>query len=263
MENRDVIVNIKKDYFTSKCFGREIYISNIIVDERQFRDISEITRTTIKKLQNLKNSLYVTCKHNLSDIPVIHGLEGAGFKLMSVNVKFRIKPDAVPKKNAYDIDTEIMIEQYSDKHLNRFYSLIKNVPQFFDETQYYNSPYLDKKLCDSFYRMWILTDIKGRSDRNYLAIYENRIVGFILCIERDNESTIDLMWVDKNMRGRGIGKLMIHRLFNDVRNRVVRVTTQMTNSNAINFYIKTGFEIENIYAVYHKYGDIGHNTVHS
>lgn len=252
MKDWDTIINIKKDQFTSECFGRDIYIADIIVDKRHFRDDSEITKTTIKKLQNLDNSLYVTCKHNLSDIPVIHGLEDAGFNLMSVDVKFYIKPDAVPR-TSHNIDTEIMIEEYRDKYADAFYSLIKNMPLFFDNTQYYNSPHLDRKLSDLFYRRWILKDISGRSNRNYLAIYENRIVGFSLCIEKDNEAIIDLIWVDKTMRGRGIGKLMIYKLFNDVKNKVVTVATQITNSNATNLYIKINFKIRDIYAAYHKY----------
>ena len=255
MKGGDMIINIKKDQFASECFGREICISNIIMDKSHFRDNSEITKTTIKLLQNLNNNSYVICKHNLSDIPVIHGLEGAEFRIMSVDVTFNIKPDVTPR-NAHNIDTEIMIEEYNDKHINAFHSLIKNIPQFFNGTHYYNNFHFDRKLCDLFYRRWILNNINGRSNRNYLTIYKNRIVGFNLCIEKNNESLIDLIWVDKNMRGRGIGKLMIYKLFSDAKNKVVKAGTQITNSGAINLYIKTGFKIENIYAVYHKYGGI-------
>jgi ribosomal protein S18 acetylase RimI-like enzyme len=184
---------------------------------------------------------------------VIHGLESAGFKLMSVDATFHMKPDPI-HRNPYSVDNEIRIEEYCDKYDSAFSALIKNTAQFFAGTQYYNSPYFDRRLCDLFYRRWILKDIGGRSNRNYLAIYENRIVGFSLCIEKDNEAIIDLIWVDEDMRGRGVGTLMIYKLFNDVKNKVVKVPTQITNSNAINLYIKTGFKIKDIYAAYHKYG---------
>ena len=253
MKDRDLIINIKKDQYTSECFGREVYTADIFVDKRHIRDNLEIARALIKKLRNLNDHPYVTCKHTLSDIPVIHGLEGAGFKLMSVDATFYMKPYPI-HRNQYNVDNEIVIEEYCDKYDDAFSALIKNTPQFFADTHYYNSPYFDRRLCDLFYRRWILKDIGGRSNRNYLAIYENRIVGFSLCIEKDNEAIIDLIWVDEDMRGRGVGTLMIYKLFNDVKNKVVKVPTQITNSNAINLYIKTGFKIKDIYAAYHKYG---------
>jgi len=253
MKDPDVIINIKKDKYTSECFCMNIYVADIFVDKRHFRDKLEITRAIIKKLRNLNNQWYVTCKSTVSDIPVIHGLEGAGFKLMSVDATFYIKPGPITR-NLHNINNEIRIEEYSDVYDDAFSALIKNTPQFFDNTHYYNSPYFDRRLCDLFYRRWILKDIGGRSNRNYLAIYENRIVGFSLCIEKDNEAIIDLIWVDEDMRGRGVGTLMIYKLFNDVKKKVVKVPTQITNSNAINIYIKIGFKIRDIYAAYHKYG---------
>lgn len=253
IKERGVAINIKRDHFASEYFGKEVHILNIIIQKNYFQNNSEITKITIDLLHKFNKSIYIISKHDLSDIPVIHGLEETGFKMMCVDVTFHINPDVVPS-NACSNGIEVIIEEYKSRYINAFESLIETVQQFFYDTHYYNSPYFDKQLCDLFYRKWVLNNINGRSNRNYLAICENRIVGFILCIEKDNECVIDLIWVDKNMRGRGIGRLMIYKLFNNVKNKVVKVGTQIRSTGAVNLYLGMGFKVNRIYAIYHKYG---------
>jgi ribosomal protein S18 acetylase RimI-like enzyme len=240
---------ITEDLYSSQCFG--VPFVSLTIKERT-RSLSYVTiaKTLTNALQNL-NVNCVVCKHRLRDISVIHGLENAGFLLMGVGAKLHCVNNRAPTNSS--TNHAVRVEPYEDAHLDLFTSLVKETKKFFSETHYYNSPYLDSKLADRFYTRWIMADVQGRCNKNFVALQDNRIVGFLTCNETDEEAKLDLIWVDESNRRKGIGKELINTLLSDIKPNELVCDAYISQKKALDLYLATGFEVRDIYAIYHKY----------
>jgi ribosomal protein S18 acetylase RimI-like enzyme len=241
--------NLVDDPYSSNCFG--VQFVNLKITGRT----SALSHLTIASdladiLQKL-NLHYVICKHRLQDVSLIHALEEVGFRLMGIGCRLAFLKTTPPM--ALKSNNAIRVEQYKQRHQEPLTSLFKNKQRFFSGTHYYNSPYLDSKLVDRFYTNWIVTDFQGRCDNNFVALQKNRIVGFVTCIEGREEAKLDLIWVDESIRRQGIGKMLISTLMNNIKARKLICDTYVTEKKAFGFYLATGFAIQDIYAIYHKY----------
>ncbi len=91
--------------------------------------------------------------------------------------------------------------------------------------------------------------------KNYVALLEDKIVGFMSVIiyktffHAGGTALINELIVDKAVRGRGIGELIINKikvLANIQRFNEIEVSASIDNKKAINFYKKNGFVDESI-----------------
>ena len=91
--------------------------------------------------------------------------------------------------------------------------------------------------------------------KNYVALLDERMVGFISVIiyktffHPGGTALINELVVDKDYRGRGIGKLLINKikvLANIQRFNEIEVSTSLENKGAIRFYKKNGFTDESV-----------------
>ncbi|MBN1798596.1 MAG: GNAT family N-acetyltransferase [Spirochaetales bacterium] len=91
--------------------------------------------------------------------------------------------------------------------------------------------------------------------KNYVALLDERIVGFISVIiyktffHPGGTALINELIVDKNFRGKGIGRQLINKIkvmANIQRFNEIEVSTSLKNKKAIKFYKKTGFADESI-----------------
>jgi ribosomal protein S18 acetylase RimI-like enzyme len=249
MSSETVQYDIIDDHYSSQCF--DVPIVTLAIKERTCSlNYVTIAKTLTDALQNL-NVNCIICKHRLRDISVIHGLEETGFMLMGVGAKLRCVKNQAPI-NAR-ANHAVKVEPYENAHLDLVTSLVKETPKFFSETHYYNSPYLDSKLADKFYAQWIMADVQGRCNKNFLALQDDRIVGFITCMEARDEAKLDLIWVDEPSRRKGVGKVLINTLLSDIKPNKLVCDAYITQKKALDLYLKTGFEVCDVYAIYHKY----------
>lgn len=241
---------IKKDEFSTTYFQKDIHLLEIEDNALQM-EYSERKKQIFEELDSLTDYTYIVCKHDFSDLPCIHALEAANFELISVDIELNAKING----ESILADTNrsnVIIKKYDQKYESNIHDLLKQNLRFFDSTHFYKSPYLDNKLCDVFYREWILKNINGRSNENYIAIYDNEIVGFIFSIKDQDKIIIDLMWVKESFRKMGIGKNLIKSIFRDENHMQSFVKTQITNYAAIRLYEKMGFNLTKVLAVFHK-----------
>ena len=247
----DDLIKIEKNEFDTICFKRDVYLLEIPSDEYQNIEYSKSNIKITNELNSLNKYPYIICKHKLSDLPVIHALESTGFQIISVDIELKTEVNK-PPKIMNGIENEFIIERFNKKYENHFSNLLNKTQRFFDSTHFYKSPALDNRLCDNFYKRWILKNVKGRTNENYIAVYEKEIIGFIFGNKEGQKMNIDLLWVSENFRRLGIGKFLIQSLIKNSKCNEIIVKTQANNYPAVKLYTKMGFNINEVFAVYHR-----------
>jgi len=245
------LIKIEKNEFDTTYFKKDVYLLEILCDEHQNFEYSKKNIEITNELNSFGEFPYIICKHKLSDLPVIHALESTGFQIISVDIELKTEVDK-PLEIMKGMKNEFLIERFNQKHENKFTDLINKTQRFFDSTHFYKSPYLDNCLCDDFYKEWILKNVRGRTNENYIATYENEIIGFIFGNKDGRKINIDLLWVNENFRKLGIGKFLVLSLIKNRKCDEVIVKTQMNNHSAVKLYTKMGFNITEVFAVYHR-----------
>lgn len=245
------MIKIEKNEFDSSCFERDVYLLEILSDEYRKVEYSKKTERITNELNSLNEFPYIICKHKLSDLPVIHALESTRFQIISVDIELKAKVSK-PSETRNEMENEFLIEKVNQTHENYFTNLLNNIQSFFNLTHFCKSPYFDNYLCDDFYKNWILKNVKGRTDENYIALYEKEIIGFIFGKKKDLKINIDLLWVNENFRRLGLGKFLVLSLIRNNKCEEIIVNTQIDNYSAVKLYTKMGFTITEVLAVYHK-----------
>jgi len=116
---------------------------------------------------------------------------------------------------------------------------------------------LGLQVNNNFNNLFNLNDINANED-NYLYGYfvDNILVGFIHVIKLIDELEIINIVVDKEYRGRGIGKELLTFIinsFDDIKNIFLEVSDK--NDIAIKLYESNGFSIINVRKNYYKDSD--------
>jgi ribosomal protein S18 acetylase RimI-like enzyme len=245
------LIKIEKNEFDTTYFKRDVYLLEILSDEHQKAEYSKKNIKITNELNSFNDYSYIICKHKLSDLPVIHALEFTGFQIISVDIELKTEVNK-PLEIMNEMRNEFLIERLNQKYENNFTDLLNKTQRFFDSTHFYKSPYLDNWLCDDFYKEWILKNVRGRTNENYIATYENEIIGFIFGNKDGRKINIDLLWVNENFRRLGLGKFLILSIIKNNKREEIIVNTQIDNYSAVKLYTKMGFTITEVLAVYHK-----------
>ena len=101
-------------------------------------------------------------------------------------------------------------------------------------------------VLEKLYGTWIRKSVKGQYDSKvYVISKDSRAVALVTIKEGDEDGfdRIGLIAVHADYRGRGFGKLLIDQVkYNTICNKhgCFRVTTQKTNTGAMNFYQRQG-----------------------
>lgn len=169
----------------------------------------------------------------------------------------------VDEKVTYSIDTE-SVEEITDNNINVHSYSKKNISEelmllalqsgvhsrFSIDKHFVHNEY--KKL----YSAWIEKSIlhKIAFDVIVYAGCDNHVKGFISLESKGANGSIGLLAVDKNFRGKSIGKTLVKEAcvrFNKQGYKKVMVTTQRKNITACHFYENLGFSLVKTENVYH------------
>lgn len=95
-------------------------------------------------------------------------------------------------------------------------------------------------------------DITGK----YFATAEEngQLAGFVLFSISDNVLAVELIGVEDGLRGRGVGRQLWHRAEDEAFRygcSAIQVGTQLTNLDAVNFYIRMGCAVSHTAQTYH------------
>ncbi|MEM0489707.1 MAG: GNAT family N-acetyltransferase [Ignisphaera sp.] len=106
--------------------------------------------------------------------------------------------------------------------------------------------YLDKESKE-----WIESIIRKRSKRAriYVAIVDEKVVGFAIVYKKRNNAYIDALAVDIKYRGKGIGSCLLSYIEGVLSREGVEkiyLTVKNHNNKALGIYIKNGYKISNV-----------------
>ena len=167
--------------------------------------------------------------------------------LADINIQF-IKKIEYDKKNFESMQNIVINNkmEYNDE-------IIDIASNSFMYSRFYNDYKL--KNGNSIYTEWTRNSFNKKE--KYFCYYqkENHILGYLLfSIDKDEDLVIELIAVDKDSKGLGIGTNLINKIEqysmnNNIKN--IKVGTQINNINAQNFYIKCGFKHLTNNSIYH------------
>ena len=127
----------------------------------------------------------------------------------------------------------------------------------FNHTRFNRDNNFKKELVLEMYLIWVENHIKSKNAEVIGATYKNQIIGLITYEFLNNSiPKIGLFSVQKNIQNLGIGSQLLKKCIKSLINKKKKrlsVVTQKSNSEALKFYLKNGFEIETKYKWFHKW----------
>lgn len=166
------------------------------------------------------------------------------YNLVDIKVSFQKK--TIKKKS---IDEHIV---HFNSSLHNYEELLKLTYQSGHDSRFLKDSFFSEKDFKNLYKTWIDKSILNRETDVLVYVYQHKIHGFVSLKNNIQTSSIELIAVDKNARGIGIGSKLIDAVENKLNsNTILTVPTQETNRLACNFYVKKGFKIVNKNYIYH------------
>ena len=126
--------------------------------------------------------------------------------------------------------------------------------------RFHLDPKIPKEKSDELYKKWTVNCCKGLVDEVIIcaSAQDDKPLGFIACkIDKSRHvGIIDLIAVSKNVRRKKIGSGLINAALNWFKREgvdIVEVSTQLTNTPAINFYLSADFKPHSSKVTFHKW----------
>jgi ribosomal protein S18 acetylase RimI-like enzyme len=140
----------------------------------------------------------------------------------------------------YAIESELNIE------LNDFIN--------FNDSRFMKDVQLNNRIGVNIYLEWIINSFNLERKKFFTIRKKNEVLGFILYQTYDDYLTIELISVKTGYYNQKIGSHLIanfKKIASDKQLHYLYVGTQISNINAINFYIKNKFKVKDTTDIYH------------
>jgi dTDP-4-amino-4,6-dideoxy-D-galactose acyltransferase len=187
-----------------------------------------------------------------SDHESIDSSERLGFHLadLRISLKKNLEEDIKEDRSHKDL-----IFKKADKaDINRLKTISKGL---FKDSRYYRYQKFDKDNIDLMFQIWIEKSVLGEfDDELYCLSNEMDILAFCSLRYKVNAASIGLFGINSAYRGKGLGNLILKRVFHLLYKRQitdVAVITQGKNSSALHLYQKNGFCVSMITLCYYKW----------
>ena len=169
--------------------------------------------------------------------------------LVDTNIQF-IK--TVTEKQSVDDSLNLKFTVQNRQHKNEI--ILKISKNAFVISKFTNDPFLKEKKGNLVYYHWVKNAFE-KDDKYFLKVeFNKKIYGFILFRIEEKSTVIELIAVDKQQKGKYIGKSMLIYLENYLKQLSIvtlKVGTQLDNLDAVNFYNHCGFKVVERTAVFH------------
>lgn len=164
-------------------------------------------------------------------------LTNAGFTKIETTVNFSKSVNKICAKKA-----EITTSLASAEDTETLKKLAKNL---FIHDRWHRDPNINDGVARKLKEQWIENYFFGRrGDYCLVKKYNNFIAGFLLLIKKPNQFTIDLIGVDAQFQGLGVGRQLINEIAQHIQEPSfeLNVTSQTSNTRALSLYESLGFE---------------------
>lgn len=191
---------------------------------------------------------------NCHDTESVRIAEKYGFHFVDIKLTFHIDLRKTQPKEIVSKDIKIVDSRDKD-----IVPLAEIARDSYPLSRYYFDSHFPTNLCSKFYTTWIIKSCHGFVSKVFVAEMDNKTVGFITCdLFGLDLGRIFLVGVDKSVRGRGIGVILVNyalRWFESKGVIFVEVVTQGRNYSAQNLYQKCGFRTLKTELWYHRWFD--------
>lgn len=147
-------------------------------------------------------------------------------------------------------ESKIVVSEIYLANVNDIDELLEMVPGLYSYSRF-KSPWFTEVERDEFYKKWLENAVNASFDDFCLIQKDDfgKIVGFITLKIECGCAIIGLMGVNKHFQGQGIGKKLIENVeLLAIKKKInkLKVATQMSNINAVNFYQRKNFNISKL-----------------
>lgn len=206
---------------------------------------------------------FAFAKLDTKDVAAASVLQDVGFRVVDVSVSLAMPPSA-PRPEAARPEAAESVEVVSlaamaggdaDSH-----ELTRIAGDCFRYSRFHLDPEFPNAAADEIKRRWVANYLRGdRGDHLWAARVDGRWAGFLAAIvsAQGNAAVIDLIGVDSQFQGRGVGGRLINAFQRHYESKVpmLRVGTQAANAPSIRLYQKMGFRFEQSAFVLHWNGN--------
>ena len=245
---------IHSSEWDTQHFGIEIGKVDLLIFDELIR-----LENRLKFLEEIGKELsgefdVVFLRHTLSDYRTITALSKVGWMLTDVLLTFHRDPRGL-NSQGIERDRLLQVREAQGKDENKIENLAR---VSFRMSHFHSDPNIPYELSDELYAKWIISILNDPSSKVFVAEDEDGVCGFITCsirslIDGTSYGIIDLVAVDRDKRGRGIGKLLLSKALEWFSSHVssVFVGTQASNIPAIRLYEGMGFKLVESEATFH------------
>lgn len=195
-------------------------------------------------------------KSSTEDYPMMHILEGNGYRLMDSIITLKT---SLKSKLYLNLESEYKIRVLKESDISSLLNIIDNLYSF---GRFFEDSNLDNDDVNTLYKRWITNEIRNENVDVLGIEKDDRLLGFISCkyryclTDKNKEGIISLVGIDKLYQGMGIGKKLMNCVLNHFCDKGINdiyVGTQINNLSSLNFYISTGFRINSSFSSFHKW----------
>jgi ribosomal protein S18 acetylase RimI-like enzyme len=226
------LMEILKDPWLAECFGHPVF--TVVA---QTTDVEDLASEVRRHAANHEPASY-QAKVRARDVGLLRRLGEAGLQVVNLTTVLSRVPGGPPK-----------VEGGGDRVEDA--SLLEVVTRGFEATRFHLDPDIPQQIADGVRCAWVENLLSGeRGDQVIVAERQGRAIGFLSVVSGtvagEQVREIDLMAVDRQHRGEGVGRSLVSRFLADADGRCarVRVGTQAANEAAIRFYERLGFTTE-------------------
>ena len=122
-------------------------------------------------------------------------------------------------------------------------------------SRFRTDPEFGKAKYEELYTLWIIKSLrKELADEVVLYMHDGVVIGYLTLQFKPDKGVINLVGVNSNKQGKGIGKELLAKAVNlclEKEYHTLEVATQAANIQACRFYENTGFTIARTENIYH------------
>jgi ribosomal protein S18 acetylase RimI-like enzyme len=233
------LMDIFDDPWLGERFGHPVF--TVVAHPTDPEDlVTEVRR----HLASQKSASY-QAKVPAREVGLLRRLGEAGLQVVNLTIVLGRAPAGLPGGGREGEDVEVREARPGED------DLLAVASRDFTATRFHLDPEIPEQIADGVRRAWVENLLSGkRGDQVIVAERHGRAMGFLSVVRGtvagEQVREIDLMAVDPQQRGEGIGRLLVSRFLNDSEGRCarVRVGTQAANEGAIRFYERLGFTTE-------------------
>ncbi|HVA10524.1 MAG TPA: GNAT family N-acetyltransferase [Acidimicrobiales bacterium] len=195
---------------------------------------------------NAIDCLYLTLDPAASDM--IHLAESSGFRLMDVRLEFR------QQLLASSGSSSPLVRSATPEDISALAGIARCAH---GQSRFFADPQFPEKRCRDFYARWICESVRGFADITLLLEeVPGRVAGYVTGHVEDDTGRIGLIAVSRDAQGKGFATQLLNSMigrFAGMDLRAVDVATQGSNRAARALYERSGFRLEDIRLVFHRW----------